>query len=87
MKKGMIPSTVQAIADASREAAEQLKGKADGLISEVEGLDWTGADGDKYKADFASKVNEAVEGARKVLEDLAGQAEQNKTQQEQTSAQ
>lgn len=86
MKKGMIPSSVQAIADSARDTAEQLKGRANTLISEVEGLDWTGADGDKYKADFSQKITEGVESARKALEDLANQAEQNKAQQEQTSA-
>ena len=87
MRKGMTASTVQAAADATRDAAEQLSTRAKGVIGDVEGLDWTGSDADKYKADFDARVNEAITNIKSTADGLANTAEENIRQQEQTSAQ
>lgn len=86
-KKGMTPSTVTAAARATRDAAAELESRARTIIDEVQSLDWTGTDAEKYKNDFNTKVTETLQSIVQLANELADEAEKNVTQQEQTSSQ
>lgn len=76
-KKGMNPDAVNALATAIIDNSKQAQTIYDTVYGELEGLDWTGEDRDRFLSDFESALGQAVTNLVSTAEGFGQRAQEN----------
>ncbi|MCS6711085.1 WXG100 family type VII secretion target [Brachybacterium sp. EF45031] len=85
-KKGMVPEDVDKMAGEMENKAQEIRTIYTEVKGQVDGLDWTGQDRDKYVADFEAQIGAAVQAIEGKLGETAERARQNAQAQRQASS-
>ncbi|MGP9693938.1 WXG100 family type VII secretion target [Brachybacterium sp. AOP25-B2-12] len=86
MKKGMNPEAVDQLAAQEISTGEDITKIYDNTADQLNGLDWTGEDRDRFVSEFESEIGDQTTRVVQRLTELAERAKSNATAQRSASA-